>query len=75
MNTITRTPARIDAWMPREIESAPSAGPIVRSSSSTTGIGSEPARRITARSAASWVVKRPVMTPSREMRSRMIGAE
>ena len=61
--------------MPREIESAPSAGPIVRSSSSTTGIGSAPARRMTARSAASCDEKRPVMTPWREMRSRTTGAE
>ena len=47
---------------------------MLRSSSNTTGIGSEPARRITARSAASWELKLPVITPLREMRSRITGA-
>ena len=45
------------------IESAPSAGPTVRSSSIATGIGSEPERSTTARSAASCVVKRPSIWP------------
>ena len=60
--------------MPWRIESAPSAGPIVRSSSIATGIGSEPERSTTARSAASCGVKRPSICPREPIRDRMFGA-
>jgi hypothetical protein len=46
----------------------------VRSSSICTGIGSEPERSTTARSAASCGVKRPSITPLEPIRDLMLGA-
>ena len=46
----------------------------VRSSSISTGIGSEPERSTTARSAASCGVKRPSIWPRLPMRERIDGA-
>ncbi len=64
------------AIMPWRIESAPSEGPTVRSSSTWTGAGSAPARSTMARSVASSVVKPPVIWARPEgMRSRICGAE
>ena len=74
VNNRIKISPRIEARTPRWIESAPRAGPTVRSSSIATGTASEPARSTTARSAASWAVKRPVISPRVEMRERMAGA-
>ena len=60
--------------MPCRIESAPSAGPMVRSSSIVTGSESEPERSTTARSAASWGLKRPSICPREPIRARITGA-
>ena len=67
--------ARI-ATIPWRMESAPSDGPTVRSSSTWTGAGSAPARSTMARSVASSVVKPPVIWARPDgMRSRICGAE
>jgi len=71
---MTTTSPSSEASTPRSIESAPSAGPTVRSSSITTGTESEPARSTTARSAASCMVKRPVIWPRVPIRDWMFGA-
>src|SRR4029079_12393377 len=58
------------------IESAPSEGPTVRSSSTCTGSGRAPARSTMARSVASAEVNPPVIWARPEgMRSRICGAE
>ena len=61
MNTKTSAMPSSDARMPSRIESAPTDGPTVRSSSITSGIGSAPERSCTAVFAASSRVKSPVI--------------
>src|SRR6266481_2494377 len=62
MKTKTISAEAAMAMRPWRIESAPSDGPTVRSSSTVTGAGSAPARSTMARSRASSIVKVPVMT-------------
>ena len=58
------------------MDSCPREGPTVRSSSTVTGAGREPARSTTARSCASARVNLPVITAlPPEMRLWMTGAE
>ena len=72
---MTASPPTTAAIMPLRMESAPSDGPTVRSSSTVTGAGREPARRTMARSCASLGVKCPVMLACPPpMRSLIAGA-
>ena len=76
MNTTTARAAAALETMPLRMESAPSDGPTVRSSSTCTGAGRAPARSTMARSVAASVVKPPVIWACPEgIRSRMTGAE
>ena len=74
MNRNTRPAPSSDAWMPSRIESAPSDGPIERSSSSTSGIGSAPERSWIAVLFASSRVKSPVISPRRPILLWITGA-
>src|SRR2546426_11615818 len=76
MNSTTAMAEAAMAIMPCRIESAPSEGPTVRSSSTVTGAGSAPARSTMARSRASSTVNWPVI-PARPtgMRSLIRGAD
>src|SRR4029453_14202041 len=62
MKMNTTTAEALMEISPGRMESAPSDGPTVRSSRSTTGAGRAPARSTMARSRASSTVKWPVMT-------------
>src|SRR2546421_807107 len=62
MNSTTAMAEAAMAIMPWRIESAPSEGPTVRSSSTATGAGNAPARSTMARSRASSTVNWPVIT-------------
>ena len=64
-----------EARTPWRIESRPSDGPTVRSSSVVSDAGSEPLRRTSARSAACCGVKLPSMTPDSLIWLLMTGAE
>ena len=76
MNTTTAAAPTRAALMPLSMDSWPREGPTVRSSSTDTGAGSEPARSTMARSVASWVVNWPVMTARPPaMRCWITGAE
>src|SRR6266545_3754309 len=73
--TTARAAVRVER-RPLRIESAPSDGPTVRSSSTLTGAGSAPARSTMARSVASSVVNPPVIWARPDgIRSRITGAE
>ena len=63
MNSTSPTSATTDASLPAWIESAPSSGPMVRSSRKVISAGSAPARRSTASWVLSSTVKLPVMIP------------
>jgi hypothetical protein len=76
MNSTTARAAAAVETRPLRIESAPSEGPTVRSSSTCTGAGRAPARSTMARSVASAEVNPPVIWARPEgMRSRICGAE
>ena len=74
MNRNTSPAPSSDALMPSRIESAPSDGPIERSSSSTSGIGSAPERSWIAVLFASSRVKSPVISPRRPILLWITGA-
>ena len=63
MNSISPTSATSEASLPASIESAPSSGPMVRSSRKVISAGSAPARSNTASCVLSSTVKLPVMIP------------
>ena len=63
MNPITATKATTMAIRPAAILSAPSSGPMVRSSRKSSPAGKAPARKSTARLVDSSRVKLPVMMP------------
>ena len=76
MNTATTAKPMAAARQPLWMESTPSVGSTLRSSSTRRGAGSAPARSTSARSFASSSVKDPSMTASPPgIEVRMNGAE
>ena len=63
MYPMTAISPTIDAILPASIESAPRPGPIDRSSSTISGAGNAPARKIKASSFVSATEKLPVIWP------------
>ena len=63
MKPITSRKPTASEIAPARIESAPSSGPTLRSSTTVSGAGSAPARSSTARSLADWALKLPLIWP------------
>ena len=75
MKPITSRKPTISEIAPARIESAPSSGPTLRSSTTVSGAGSAPARSRTERSVAEAAVKLPLISPRPPMiGSRITGA-